>query len=135
MQMELRKIGGQDFIVQRAGKREYIRAPAEAVDIERRSLLDAVAALADSREAIAQIEQKIGAALLAGESTVGLRTDLVMKQETEQGLRRDVAGHEESIRQVFRLIDDHEANEIRTADAARLAAMLAPYDKTLKETA
>ncbi len=47
----------------------------------------------------------------------------------------DIAVSEETIRQVFRLIDTHEANEIRTAAATRLAATLAPYDLAIKEFA
>jgi hypothetical protein len=133
MQIELRKIDGQDFMVCRSGRKEFVRTPHETIDIARRNLVDSVAALADCQEAVAQIDRQIETALLAGESTVALRTDLVLKQETEQGLMREVAEHEESIRQVFRLIDDHTANEIRAAAAARLAAMLTPYDNTLKE--
>jgi hypothetical protein len=135
MQLELRKIDGQDFILQRTGKKEFIRTPQEAVSIEQRNIADAMGELADRREAIAQIEAKIESALLAAESAQALRLDLAAAREAEQVLLDDIAASEETIRQVFRMIDDHEANEIRTAAATRLAAMLAPYDKTLKEFA
>jgi hypothetical protein len=60
---------------------------------------------------------------------------LAAAREEEQILLDDIAASQKITRQVFRLIDDHTANEIRTAAAARLAATLAPYDETLKELA
>ncbi len=135
MQIELRKIDGQDFIAATVGKKQFIRTPAETVEIEERNIADAICAIADAQASATLTQQAIEAALLAGESAEALRTQLADEQQIITGFTRDIAESKASIRQVFKLIDDHAANEIRQAAAARLAALLAPHDQALKEFA
>ena len=135
MQFELTKIDGQNFIIQRVGKREFIRSPAEAVAIEDREIADGIAALSDAQAAATVTQQTIESALLAGEPTEHLRAQLVDGQGVIAGFSRDIAESKAAIREIFKMIDDSTANEIRTAASARLAALLSPHDAAIKEFA
>ena len=135
MQMELRKIDGQDFIVKRSGKREFIRSPAEAVAIEEREIADGIAALSAAQAAATVTQQTIESALLVGEPTEHLRAQLADEQVGIAGVSRDIAESKAAIWEIFKMIDDSTANEIRTAASARLAALLSPHDAAIKEFA
>jgi hypothetical protein len=135
MQMELRKIDGQSFIVTRSGKREFCRTVAEQVGIEEQEIKNCMAAIADAQQAACEAQKAIEAALLAGESAATHRAQLAASNEIISGFTHDAGEARDCIREIYRMVDGDAADAIRQQDDARLAALITPYEKTLKEFA
>jgi hypothetical protein len=135
MQMELRKIDGQNFIVTRSGKKEFCRTVAEQIAIEEREIANCMACIADAQIAALECQKAIEDALLAGEPAATHRTSLSASNEIIAGFTHDAGEAKDAIRQIYALVDGHAADAMRQQDAARLAELITPYEKTLKELA
>lgn len=136
--MELRQIDGQNFIVQTHGKREHVRTVAEFIALETRTIRDRLAALEDCRDDIADAQNQLEAALLAGDSTADireLRTKVAALREIEAGFRNDAEEAETAIKRALALVDAQDTSRIKQADADRLAALTTPLESVLKELA
>lgn len=135
MNIELRMIDGRPFIVQRHGKKEFTRTPAEVIEIENRQIADGMAAVADAQSSMAATQKKIEAALLANESTVALRAQLCAEQEVIDGFTSDIGESREAIRLVWNLVDGFKADLMRKADADRLSQIASQHSDLLQESA
>jgi hypothetical protein len=135
MQMELRKIDGQNFIVTRSGKKEFVRTVAEQIAIEEREIANCMACIADAQIAALECQKAIEDALLAGEPAATHRATLAASNEIISGFTHDAGESRDCIREIYRMVDGDAADAMRQQAAASLAALVAPYEKTLKEFA
>ena len=135
MSIETKIIDGQVFIIQRQGKKEFVRSPAEAVA----AIEHAIEALDDdlrrAKRAASVTGIEMQAALLAGLPTADTRTKLAAANEVVDGLVDEMGDLRDLSREVWMKVDAHQAAIIRTADAARLAALVEPAESILKELA
>ena len=135
MSFELRMIEDELFVVRHVGRKEKVLTPAEAIAEQQDLAAEAEAELAANAAVEANLAAQLDAAILAGESTADLRTELDALRETISGLRQNIANAQAAARQVVALIDGREADAIRQADQNRLSAVTAPFDNALKEFA
>ncbi|MDP2786189.1 MAG: hypothetical protein Q8O38_16595 [Sulfurimicrobium sp.] len=136
--MELRQIDGRNFIVQAQGKREHVRTVAEFIGIAERTIRERRAAAEDCRDDIIDAQNQLEAALLVGDSAEEireLRSKVAGLREIEAGFHADTAEAETSIKRALALVDDHDTDKIKQADADRLEALTTPFDAVLKEHA
>ncbi len=135
MSIETKLIDGQVFVIQRQGKREFTRTPAEAVAAIEHGIecLDDDLRRAKRASAVAQVE--LQAALLAGLPTTDLRTKLGAANEVADALIDEMGELREQSREVWVKVDAHQADIIRAADAARIATLVEPAANILKELA
>lgn len=133
--MEIRYIDSQPFVVTANGKREVIQSPAEARQTERREIDEGRAHINQLDKAGAAIRKRLEAELIDGIDTSATRAELAAIGDEIHGIQRDGDAAGQRLKNIDRLIDQHAAAVIQQADAARLAAMTAPYDQILKELA
>ena len=135
MQIELKMIDGQPFIVTRQGKKEFVRTVAEQVAVYEKEINDCRASFDDAHYSAALAQQAIEAALLSGESCTAHRAQLADATELASRFHDDGLEARQAIKQIFALVDAHAAAAITQADAEHIAAILKPYDLILKENA
>lgn len=131
--MEHRIIDGQHFIVQQGGK--LVQTPAEAKAAEHKEIEETRARIGQLDTAISTVRQRLEAELIDGIDTSATRAELAALGEEIHSFQRDIDDANRRIKQVDVLIDQHTAASIEKADAARLAALTAPYDQAIKEIA
>ena len=135
MQFELTKIDGQNFVIQRVGKKEFTRTPRETIDGQIAAIADCYASIDGVHKAAQVTQQRIEEALIDGQPAAALRAELESAATRIDALTSDIAGTHENIRQIYQMLDAEEARALMAAQEARLAAMTEPYDKVLKESA
>jgi hypothetical protein len=132
-QIELRQIDGQQFIVTRQGKKEFIRTVAEQIAIEEREIANCMASIADAQTAAQESQRALEDALLSGESAATHRTNLAAANEHINGFSNDAGEARDAIRAINDLVIQQAVEVIRQADADRLNALSQPYAEILKE--
>jgi hypothetical protein len=135
MQMELRKIDGQNFIVQHIGKKELVRTPREALDALVQDITGHYEAIDEIHAGALDRQQRIEKALLDGESTTALRAEIDSANARLDGFAADIAAANETATQIYLMLDADEVRTLMQAQEERLAALVAPYDSALKESA
>lgn len=127
--MEIRLIDEQPFIA--IGK--SVKTPAEVTSEARARIDEAQAELCQIAEAESAIQARLREALLAGEPTDQLRSELSDLYAEAREQRRNIASAESAIRSVSSLLVRWQAEQIELADAQNLAALIQPFDLVLKE--
>lgn len=133
--MELRRIYGENFIVQRDGKKENIQTPSEAKQAEQKEIEESNARIGTLDNALGIIRQRMEVELIDGIDTRASRCEIAVIEEEIDDFLSDIRDAERRIKQVDTLIDQHAAEAIRQADAEHLAALTAPHDQIIKEFA
>jgi hypothetical protein len=135
MSIETKLIDGQVFVIQRQGKKEFTRTPAEAIAVIEHGMeaLDDDLRRAKRASSVAQVE--LQAALLAGLPTNDLRTKMAAANEVADALVEEMGELREQSREVWVKVNSIQAEIIRANDAARIAALVEPAANILKELA
>jgi hypothetical protein len=133
MSIETKLIDGQVFVIQRQGKREFTRTPAEAIAVIEHDMEALDDDLRRAKRAASVVGLEMQTALLAGLPTNDLRTKLAAANEVSDALVEEMGELREQSREVWVKVDAHQADIIRAADAARLAALVEPAETILKE--
>ena len=130
--MELQIISDEFFIITKCGKKEIVRTPGKAVSDEHRIIAEREAAIAGCRIDTVAVQERIEAALLAGDPTKELRAELDAHIDVQDGLVSDIGEARDRIREIWNLVDEHTADQIAQADKAKFDALIAPHDLALE---
>jgi len=135
MTIETKLIDGQIFVIQRQGKKEFTRTPAEAIAAIEHDIECLDDDLRRAKRAASVVGPEMQAALLAGLPTNDLRTKLAAANEVADALIAEMGELREQSHEVWVKVNSHQADLIRANDAARLAALVEPAENILKELA
>lgn len=133
--LELRSIAGEPFFVERDGRRETIHTAGEALAAMEQRIAAARARQQDLATAQQDAQRRLEEALLAGADTGGIHVEIAKLRDQAAAAVAEVQDARDGIAQIHRTLDGLEADRIRAADAARLAALVAAYDHIIKENA
>lgn len=131
--IEIRILDGEVFIVSRTNRRENLLPPSEAIAEARTAITDAEVRLRQITSEQNDLHVQISEAVFFGEETSELRAKLDGVVRASESVRATIGRHRSNIEAIHTAVDRHHADALQRDHAAHLAALVAPFDKILKE--
>lgn len=131
--IESRTLDGEIFIVSREGKQEALSTPAEATDTARARIGEHEAALRTLADQADTLSREVEHAAFFGEPTGELREALQDIQRQAARERSAIEGQRSRIEAIRAAVDRHQSERLAREHAGHLAALVAPFEQTLRE--